>query len=161
MTKKQPKNSPEDAPLFVNDQEVNFFNSISKELIQRIVGQKVVYYSVSQEHTKVDDLYNEAVRKTVWRPVEINALILYQAPEQTNTGFGIDTIYRIEIYFHKAELTERLVNPREGDFVKFGEVMYEIESLTEPQIVFGQIENKVMLKATCRVSRESQFDVKD
>ncbi len=149
------------APLFVNEQEINFFNGISKELIQKIVGQKITYYSISQEHTKVDDLYNEAIRKTVWQPVEINALILYQAPEQTNTGFGVDTLFRIEIYFHKAELLERKVVPREGDFTKFGEVMYEIESLTEPQIVFGQINNKVMLKATCRVSRESQFDIKE
>ncbi len=146
-------------PLFVSSRELDFFTGINKELIQRIIGQKIVYYSVSEELTKTHSLYNEALRKTTLRPVEINALILFVDPQQTNTNFGIDTIYKIEVYFHKSELAERLIVPHEGDFVKFGAVFYEIEQLTEPQITFGQIDHKVMLKAVCRVSRQSQFDI--
>lgn len=146
-------------PLFVTPKEVNFFNHINKELIQRIVAQKIVYFAVSDEHTKTDDLYGEAIKKTTYDPIDINALVLFKAPQQSATQFTIDTIYAIECYFHINELRERNIIPREGDFLRFGNVMYEIEKLTRPQITYGQIENEVMVKAECRVSRKSQFEL--
>jgi|SRR3990167_224587 len=148
-------------PLFVTPKEIDFFNSITKELIQRIVAQEITYYSVSEEHTKTHDLYEEAIRKTVFVPVTINALVLYDPPKQTANQFSIDTIYSIEAYFHIHELRERNIIPREGDFVKFGNIFYEIEKLTRPQIVYGQMDHEVMVKAECRVSRRSQFDFVD
>jgi len=147
--------------LFVGAKELQFFNGINKEVIQKIVGQKVIYYSVSVEHTKVDELYNEAIQKTVFSPVEINALVEFGEPVQSTSNWSIDTVYTISIYFHDKELVERNVEPREGDFVKWGDIFYEIKTLTRPQLVFGQVENKVMLKAECRVSRESNFVIKD
>jgi hypothetical protein len=153
------KKIPPPSPLFVGAKELAFFNSIGKELIQKVVSQKIIYYSVSEEHTKVDDLYKEAIRKTVYQPVEINALVLFEEPEQTVTQFSVDTIYRIEVYFHLHELEERNMEPKVGDFIVFGDVVYETEKITSPQIVYGQIDNKVMRKAVCRVSRKSQFDL--
>lgn len=146
-------------PLFVTPKEIDFFNHINKELIQRIVAQRITYYAVSEEHTKTDDLYDEAIKKTTFDPVEINALVLYKNPVQSSTKFTIDTIYAIECYFHINELKEREIIPREGDFVKFGNIVYEVEKLTRPQITYGQIDNEVMIKAECRVSRKSQFEL--
>ena len=150
-----------DKPLFVGDREVSFFHGINKELLQKIVQQKIIYYSVSLEHTKSHRLYDEAVRKTVFTPVEVHALILYLEPEQKVDQFSIDTVYKIETYFYQEELRERKLIPREGDFVKFGDVVYEIEKLNKPQITYGQIDKEVMVKAVCRVARESQFKVLD
>jgi hypothetical protein len=148
-------------PLFVGDREADFFNCVTKEFVQKVVSQKVIYYSVSERFTKTHQLYDEAVKKTVFAPVEVNALIMYNEPLQTATQFSIDTIYSIEVYLHYDELKERRIIPREGDFVKFGTIVYEIEKLNQPQIVYGQIQRKVMVKATCRVSRKSQFEVLD
>jgi len=97
----------------------------------------------------------------VFSPVEINALVEFGEPVQSTSNWSIDTVYTISIYFHDKELVERNVEPREGDFVKWGDIFYEIKTLTRPQLVFGQVENKVMLKAECRVSRESNFVIKD
>lgn len=152
---------PAKGPLFVTSREIDFFNHVAKELIQRVVSQRIIYYSVSEEHTKTHRLYDEAIRKTVFTPVEINALVLYKDPVQTSTQFTVDTIYSIEVYFHIHELKERNIIPREGDFLKFGHTVYEIEKLTRPQIVYGQIDQEVMAKAECRVSRKSQFEVLD
>lgn len=147
--------------LFVGEKEVNFFNTVAKELVQDVVSQKIIYYSVSEEHTKTHKLYDEAIRKTVYRPVEVNALVLFKEPEQSTNQFTIDTQYFLEVYFHHHELEERRLIPREGDFVKWNKVVYEIEKLTAPQITFGQIQHEVMIKAECRVSRKSQFKVLD
>jgi hypothetical protein len=145
--------------LFINDQEVQFFNVIAKELIQDIVGQTLTYYAVSDQLTNSDDLYGEAINKTVYLPVEINALVRYEAPAQTVTGFSIDTIYSIEIYFLLDELLERGVVPHEGDFVRFGSSFYEVEQLTQPDLVYGQIDHKVQVMAVCRIAREGQFKI--
>lgn len=149
------------ARLFIGPREVNFFNGINKELLQKIICQKIIYYSVSLEETNVHRLYDEAVRKSVYTPVEVNALVLYQEPEQKVDQFSIDTTYKLEVYFYQEELRERSIIPREGDFLKFGDVVYEMEKLNRPQIVYGQIEKEVMVKAVCRVARESQFKVLD
>lgn len=147
--------------LFIGTKEIHFFNQINKELIQKIVNQKIVYFSVSDEHTKSNDLYKESIKKTVFKPVEINARILYKEPKQTNDNFTIDTIFEMEAYFHLDELYQRNINPQEGDFIKWGKVVYEIKNLTSPQLTYGKVEEEVMVKAECVVSRKSQFEVTD
>lgn len=147
--------------LFLSGREVNFINSITKELIQKVIEQKVIYYSISEEHTKTHRLYDEAIKKTSWRPVKVNALVLYDEPLQTTSQFSIDTVYTIEVYFQRTELDERCLKPREGDFLKFGKIVYEIQKLTRSQILYGLVESEVMLKAQCRVARTSQFEVLD
>lgn len=149
------------ARLFVTDKERNLFNSLAKELIQKVVQQKIIYYAISAEHTNSHDVYNESVKKSTYRPVEINARVLFKEPQQTTTQFSLDTQYSIEVYFHMHELQERNILPKEGDFLKFGKVIYEINKLTRPQIVYGQIEQEVMIKAECIVSRESNLKVLD
>lgn len=147
--------------LFIGAKERAFFDGINKELIQRIVGQKIVYYSVSIEHTNVDELYNEAISKTVFIPVEINALIEFNEPIQSTTNYSIDTRYTISVYIHEKELKERNIEPVIGDYIKYGRVFYEVKTSISPQITFGQIENMVMRKLECIVSRESNFSILD
>jgi hypothetical protein len=147
--------------LFLGEKELRFFNSITKELLQKIVEQRIVYYSVSDEYTQSHRVYDESIKKTVFTPVDINALVLYAEPEQTTNEFSIDTIFRVEVYFHIHELIERNITPREGDFIKFAEKVYEIEKLTRPQITYGQIEHEVMVKGICRIARKSQIEILD
>lgn len=147
--------------LFVGPKERAFFDSINKELIQKIVGQKIIYYSVSIEHTNVDELYGEALQKTVFTPVELNALIDFGEPIESTTNWSIDTRYSLSVYIHDKELRERNMEVREGDYIKHGRIFYEIKTVTRPQMTFGQIENPVMLKLECIVSRESNFNILD
>lgn len=143
--------------LFIGLPEINFINAIDKELLQDVVGQKIMYYAVSEQLTTSDDLYGEAIKKETYSPVEINALVRYNPPVQTVTQFHVDTSYNIEIFFHLHELNERNIEPKEGDFVKYGHQYYEVEQLTRPQIVFGQIDHKVQVRAVCRIARKGQF----
>ena len=142
---------------FITQREINFINDRTKELIQRVVGEEVIYYAISLEKTSSHRLYGEAVKKTWQAPVRINALVLYENDSVSSTNFTLDSKYRLEVYFHAQELLERNVSPREGDFVEYGEIFYEITQVTQPQVVFGQVNNKVMKKCTCVPSREGQF----
>lgn len=147
--------------MFISDKELHFIHSLSKELIQKVVNQKIIYYSVSEEHTKTNDLYKESIRKTVFKPVEVNARILFKSPQQTTTSFSIDTIYEIEVYLLQDELFDRQLTPREGDFVKWEKVVYEIKKAIKDQPTFGMIEEKVMIKLECISARNSNIKILD
>lgn len=146
---------------FVTNKEHALIHSINKELIQNFIGQEIFYYGIILEETNVHDLYGEAIQKTWAAPVRLNGLIKYDSPGASSTEQGIDTKYTLEAYLHTKELEERNLNPREGDFIEFGQVYFEITSVTLPQMVFGQHNNRIMTKLICTVAREGQFAAGD
>lgn len=145
------------ARKFITSTEIAFINKINHELIQRVVGQEVFYYEIDLERSKVDELYQESIQKTWRAPVKVNARVLWDNMQSMTNTLGIDSKFSLEVYFHTEELDERNVKPKEGDFIEFGNVFFEITSVTQPQIVFGQINNRVQTKCICVPSREGQF----
>lgn len=144
---------------FITTKELDYIAEINRELIQEYVGQTVIYYAISEEHTVSHRLYHESVHKTWFSPVEINALVAWDNPGVDTTQFTLDSKYGLDVYFHTRELVERNVKPREGDFVEFGQVVFEITSVTQPQLVFGQVNEKIMTQCRCEPSREGQMQV--
>ncbi len=145
------------ARKFITERELAFIDKINKELIQKVVGQEISYHAISLEKSQVNSLYGEAIEKVWDPPVLIYARVLWDNTQSAASAMGVDSKYSAEVYFHRLELIERNVVPREGDFVEFGNVFFEITSVTQPQIVFGQVNNKVMTKCICVPSREGQF----
>jgi len=142
---------------FVGQKEVAFINAVTRELVQQVVAQEVFYYEILAEKTQADDLYNEAIHKAWAAPVRMSARCEW---DETTESVGImppDAKYTLQVYFHKAELAERNVAPKMGDFVQFGDVLFEIMAVTEPQLTFGQIENKVEIRCNCLPARKGQF----
>ena len=45
-----------------------------------------------------------------------------------------------------------------GDFVRFGEIFYEISKLIEPKLLFGQPESRFEIQAECIRAREGLFN---
>ncbi len=142
---------------FITNLEVDYINVITKQLIQNVVGQSIIYYSISVDKSEIKRLYNESVKKTVARPTEINALVKYDNTQTRSIEFGLDSKYELEVYFHNLELAERNVAPTEGDFIEYGRIFFEITSVTQPQLIFGRVDEKVMTKCICVPSREGQF----
>src|SRR5690348_15443684 len=142
---------------FVTERELAFISNVTKELLQGVVEEKVRYYAISVEESIVDRLYNEAIKKVWSAPVEFDALVHWDQGPTIAGRLGMDATYNVEIYAHKQELVERNIEVREGDFVEYGGVFFEITSATQPQIVFGQVNNKVMVRMACVQSREGQF----
>ncbi len=63
------------------------------------------------------------------------------------------------VHFHKRRLTEdQDLFVREGDFVLYGDIYYEIVKLIEPRQLFGQIQHKFEISAKCVKAREGLFD---
>jgi hypothetical protein len=145
------------ARKFITERELAFIDKINKELIQKVTGQEISYYAISLEKSRTHKIYNEAVEKVWDPPVKVNARVLWDNTQSAATSFGVDSKYSCEVYFHSLELKDRNVQPKEGDFVEFGEVFFEITSVTQPQIVFGQVNNRLEVKCVCVPAREGQF----
>ena len=145
------------ARLFATATELAFIDRVNGELLQNVSGQLVNYYAFSKQESEVNDLYGESIRKVWSPPVAIYARVRYNNETVKSTRQGQDSQYSLEVYFHTAELIDRNVLPKEGDFVEYGQLFFEITSVTQPQQVFGQIQDRIMTKCVCVPSREGQF----
>tara|TARA_Y100000593_G_scaffold34663_1_gene68071 strand:- start:418 stop:903 length:486 start_codon:yes stop_codon:yes gene_type:complete len=153
----RPGNPP--PPLFVGRKERDLVKQVNDELIERVIGQQIVYYPVSLEHTNFHPLYGEAIAKTFLPPVRVYALVDWEGQETETSNFGIDKKSSISVHFHKRRLVEdQDLFVREGDFVLYGKLFYEIVTLAEPKQIFGQVEHKMEILAKCVRAREGTFD---
>ena len=154
----QPETPP--PPMFAGEKERRLVKQINDELIERVIGQQVVYFSIDIDRSNFHPLYGESIEKTFLPPVRIYALVKWEGQTQSYTAnAGIDKATSIEIHFHKKRLTEdQNLFVREGDYVLYGDRYYEIVKLSEPKQLFGQVENKFEVVANCIRAREGIFN---
>jgi len=155
---KRPEQPP--PPLFLGEKERNLVKQVNDELIEKIIGQQILYYPIDLERTNFHDLYGEAIEKTYLPPIRIYALIEYTDYSTSYLdGVGVDKTWEINIHFHKRRLEEdQNLFVREGDFVLYNDNYYEIVTLKEPNLLFGQAGHEFEIAAKCRRSRKGLFD---
>ncbi len=147
------------ARKFITTRETALIDGWSRELMQDFVQQEVIYYAISFEDSRVHDVYDEAVLKEYLQPVRINARVKFDQTATTAAGGTIDSTYSLQVQLHPEECRQRNVVPREGDFIEFGQVVFEITTVGYSQPVFGQIDDKLKYELACVASREGQFKV--
>lgn len=145
------------ARKFVTEREHNLINRWNRELIQDTSQQEIIYYAISYEDSRVHDVYDEAVHKEYLQPVRINARVEWDQNASTAGGGTLDSTYSCTVFLHHTECIERNLNPREGDFIEFGQVVFEITTATWAKPVYGQMNAKLEHQLTCVTSREGQF----
>ena len=147
-------------PLFAGEKERNLVKAVNDELIERVIGQQVVYYPIDNSITQYSDIYGEAIEKSFLPPVRVYALVAFDGIQtKADDASGLDKSSKITVNFHKRRLTEdQDLYVREGDFVLYGDLFYEISTLSQPKQLFGQIEHKFEITAVCTLSREGLFD---
>jgi len=150
-------------PLFLGEKERDLVKQVNDELIERVIGQQILYYPINLEHTNFHPLYGEAIEKSFLVPIRVYALVLWEGYVTTATALGIDRRLTITIRFHRRRLTEdQNLYVREGDFVLYGQDYFEIVGLNNPKHLFGQgqdgWERMLSTDAKCLKAREGMFD---
>ena len=147
-------------PLFLGEKERNLVKQVNDEVIERVVGQQIMYFSIDIEHTNYHPIYGEALEKTFLPPVRVYALVEYGGVETAFLdGVAIDKKTTATVKFHKRRLTEdQEMFVREGDFIKYGNIFYEIVKTNEPKQLFGQIDHKFEIIADCIRARDGLFN---
>ena len=154
----RPKAPP--PPLFLGKKERDLVKQVNDELIEKVIGQQVLYYPIDLEKTNFHPLYGEAIKKTFLPPVRVYALVEFTTFETTYmANAGIDKVWEINIHFHRRRLEEdQNMYVREGDFVLYGENYYEIVKLSYNKQLFGQINHIFEISAICKRARKGLFD---
>ena len=135
-------------PLFLGEKEKNLVKQVNDEIIERVVGQQVLYFPIDVENTDFHPLYG------------VYALVTYNGVETADLdNLALDKSTKITVNFHKRRLTEdQNLFVREGDFVRFGPIYYEIVKLNEPKLLFGQPESRFEISADCIRARDGLFN---
>ena len=126
-------------PLFLGEKERNLVKQINDELIEKVIGQQVLYYPIDMERTNFHPLYGEAINKTFLPPIRIYALVEYVGSDRVQQKYGFDNVYNINVHTHKRRLVEdQDLFTRLGDFMQYDDMYFEIVDLFEPRYIFGQ-----------------------
>jgi len=147
-------------PLFLGKKERDLVKQVNDELVEKVIGQQVLYYSIDMATTQFHDMYGEALKKTFLPPIRVYALVKFDE-ESTHymENAGIDKMSQITVQFHKRRLEEdQDVYVREGDFARYGDIYYEIVKLNEPKLLFGQPEHRFEIQAECIRARDGLFN---
>jgi hypothetical protein len=144
----------------LGEKERNLVKQVNDELIEKIIGQQILYYPIDLETTNFHPLYGEAIQKTFLPPIRVYALVEYTEFETSYLeSAGIDKTWEINVHFHKRRLEEdQDTYVREGDFVLYNGNYHEIVKLSEPRLLFGQDSREFEIVATCKRSRQGMFD---
>ena len=93
-------------------------------------------------------------------PVRVYALIEWNAyGTEYSENIGVDKRVEITVHFHKRRLSEdQDLYVREGDFVLYGGIYYEIVNWAEPRKIYGQVDHSIEISAKCVRARPGIFD---
>jgi hypothetical protein len=147
-------------PLFFGKKERDLVKQVNDELIEKVVGQQILYYPIDLQTTKFHEIYGEAIEKTFLPPIRVYALVEFtEFSTKYMDNVGVDAESEIQVHFHKRRLEEdQNMFVREGDFVLYGNKYYEIVTLSKPKNLFGQVEHSFEISAKCRKARKGLFD---
>ena len=152
--------TPPPAPMFLGEKEKNLVKQVNDEVIERVVGQQVLYFPIDLETTNFHPIYGEAMEKNFYHPIRVFALVEFLGVEtEFMENFVLDKTTKLKVNFHKRRLTEdQNLFVREGDYIRYGEIFYEIVKTIEPKLLFGQPETRFEVQAECIRARKGIFD---
>ena len=149
-------------PFFIPQKEFDLINQMNEELIDEIVGQSVDIYKVNVERTE-DNVYGESTAKYYDVGFRVNCLIDYTEPEIIQDEFGADLNSNITMFFQRENLASGSLNffPEIGDIVDWNDTYWEVDGITEPQLVAGHPDYKHQIKATAHYARLSSLQIEE
>lgn len=146
-------------PRFVAPRDYNFFQNISRELVDAVVQTQVFFYKLSTQNSKVN-IYGESLDKVYYDGVSIFGIVEYN--DETvdyESGLGQDNIQEVTFRFNQETLTVKDVYPEIGDVIQFADGYYEITNTNASQLVGGQAGNNFGITCNAYLMRKSQLNI--
>ena len=149
-------------PFFVPQKEINLIDSMNEELIDEVLGQYVDIYKISLDETEAN-VYGESATKYYNVGFRVNCMINYNEPETIQDEFGADVNASIEMFFQRNNLASGSLNfyPEVGDITDWNNHFWEINSVTEPQLIAGHQGYRHSIVASAHRSRLSNLQIEE
>lgn len=146
-------------PRFIGQRDYNFFQNISRELLDDVVQSQVFFYKLIAGETTVN-LYGEALDKSYYDGVSVFGMLQYGNETQQYDGFGQDTEQEVVVRLNQDTCIVKDIFPEVGDFFYFSNGFYEITNTNQTQLVGMQAENNFGIECITRLTRISQLNIK-
>tara|TARA_R100000664_G_scaffold32495_1_gene47538 strand:+ start:2385 stop:3047 length:663 start_codon:yes stop_codon:yes gene_type:complete len=144
--------------LFITPRELNLINDLAKEIVKDVIGQFIYYYPISLVKSKVHPIYEESPEKVFDNPIKLDALVKYDPQDIRANKFGSEEYYTIEAYVQARDLIDKQIEIMEGDFFSYGEVFFEVITVPDSNVIYGEIEHKGFVTITGKQARKGQFE---
>jgi len=145
-------------PRFVAPRDYNFFQNISRELVDAVVQPQVFVFKLIAQNSKVN-LYGESLDKSYYDGVSIFGMVEYGDESQQYDGFGQDTIQEVTFRFNQDTCIVKDVMPEVGDIIFFNDGYYEITNTNQTQLVGMQAQNNFGIECITYLTRRSQLNI--
>lgn len=136
--------------------DIEFFKSISKELVGSVINTTVVLFKLAIDDVKTN-LYGESLNKSYYQGTKCDAVIDRNDTEVSYEGFGPDTGQTAEFRFNRFELEEIDFYPEIGDIVMYNNSYFEIDNVREDKLIGGKSEEKFSLIVSTFMVRRSSI----
>ncbi len=147
-------------PKFLVGRDIEFFKSISRELVDTVIQTAIVFYKLNIYETKVN-LYGEALNKTYHTGVEMYCLVDKDDQVTRYEGFGPDLNQTISFKLDKYKCEEIGIYPEAGDIILFDNSYYEVNSTNEVQFIGGQPTNNYSIVCSTCMVRKSDLNIEE
>lgn len=145
---------------FALERDINFFKSISRELVDSVIETTVVLYKLVISDVKTN-LYGESLNKTYYKGLECTAVIERQDTSVTYEGFGSDQTQNVEFRFNRFTLEDKQFYPEIGDIIYHNDAYFEIDNIREDQLVGGRPDEKFSIICSTFMTRRSSIQTEE
>jgi len=143
-------------PRFALDRDINFFKSISRELVDAVIETTVVLYKLVIEDVKTN-LYGESLNKSYYQGTECSAVIDRADTSVSYEGFGPDSGQTVEFQFNRFTLEDKGFYPEIGDIIYHNDAYFEIDNVREDQLIGGRSDEKFSIIVSTFMTRRSSI----
>lgn len=146
---------------FALQRDINFFKSISKELVDDVIETVVVLYKLIVEESKTN-IYGESLSKTYYSPIESTCIIERADTSVNYEGFGSDSSQTVEFRFNRFTLEEKGFYPEIGDIIFHNNAYFEIDNVRDvDQLIAGQDFNEYSILISAVMTRRSSIQTEE
>ena len=123
--------------LFGGPRARSFFRHHSRQLVNRIVAEEVLYYKLSLAETRYN-IYGESKNKMYNQPLLIACF--YSVSDQTSEDdtYGKSRAQLVDFRFLRDDLIDINLVPEAGDIICWQEAYYEVDLIIENQRIMGK-----------------------
>ena len=141
-------------PRFALDRDINFFKSVSRELVDAVIETTVVLYKLVIEDVKTN-LYGESLNKSYYQGLECSSVIERDDTSVSYEGFGPDSGQTVQFRFNRFTLEDKGFYPEIGDIIYHNDAYFEIDNVREDQLIGGQSGEKFSIIVSTFMTRRS------
>jgi hypothetical protein len=116
----------------------SFFRHHSRQIVNRIVAEEVLYYKLSLSETKYN-IYGESKNKMYNQPILIACLNTLTGQESADDTYGTSISQDTEFRFLRDDLVKLNLVTEIGDIICWQESNYEVTLVVETQFIMGKV----------------------